>query len=231
MKPLMIAASLMLALAWPAHAEEAAPSNAAAAQKENIFTVPLEAFKTSDSNPSRKLYVHADANLKKYHALQLEPLMFMQQSHEGQWELLQANENNEIANYFHAQMVKELKKAGVMVSDVAGPGVARWRIAVTGVTHDKPGLEVTDVLPIKIVVNVARMAADKELHLTKVGVLTQLDDSVNGQLLAGSADMRTGGKKVYKDEVPKLANVKSLIDKWCKEGAQLLAGKIQPNKS
>ncbi|OWY38588.1 DUF3313 domain-containing protein [Xenophilus sp. AP218F] len=190
---------------------------------DNLFTVPLTAFKTSDANPAQKLYLKPGVNLKAYRAIQLEPLYFMRHDDKGNWELLQSSEQNRIAAYFQQKMTAELHKAGIAVTSNPGAGIARMRVAVTGLGQSRPGIDVVDILPIKAVFNLTRLAVGKEPYLMKVGSMAQLDDSQSGALLAGSVNMRESGKSTQKGEPMKLETIEGLIDDWCRDSAKLLA--------
>ncbi|STQ90762.1 DUF3313 domain-containing protein [Iodobacter fluviatilis] len=191
-------------------------------QPENLFTVPLSAFKPSDKDASRRLYVQPGISLKDYNAVLIEPLYFMRHSEESNWQLLQGSEENKIAEYFHKKMTGELRKAGIAVVQEAGPGVAKMRVAITGLAQERPGIDVIDVLPAKAVINLARLAAGKEPYLMKIGNIAQLEDSQSGSLLAGSVNLRKSTKTVQKDEPMQLKTIEKLIDKWCHESADLL---------
>jgi hypothetical protein len=197
---------------------------------DNLFSVPLEALQPSKDNPSQKLYVKPGVVLKDYKAILLEPMYFMRHDDKGNWELLQSAEESRIASYFQQKMTQELQKTGIAVGTDAGPGVARMRVAVTGLAQERPGVEVSDILPVKAVFNLTRIAAGKEPYLMKVGSMAQLEDSESGSLLAGSVNLRQSKKTAYKDEPLKLEIIKSAIDNWCRDSAKLLAKALTTTK-
>lgn len=221
MKPWLLLALSMLVASPAAWADAAA---------DNLFTVPISALQPSKDNPAQKLYLKPGVDLKAYTAIWLEPMYFMRHDSKGNWELLQSADESRIASYFQQKMTQELQAAGIPVVTQAGPGVARMRVAVTGLAQDRPGMDVTDILPIKAVFNLGRIAAGKEPYLMKVGSMAQLEDSESGSLLAGSVNLRQSKKTATKDEPLKLELIKGTIDDWCRDSAKLLAKALTTTK-
>ncbi|AXT45778.1 MULTISPECIES: DUF3313 domain-containing protein [Chromobacterium] len=207
---------LLLLAALPAMAQDAA-------DPQTLFSLPLTAFKASDRDASQRLYRAPDAQLNAYKSIVVEPLYFMRHQPDGDWQLLQSGEENRIAAYFQRRMTEELHKVGIPVSREALPDSARLRVAVTGMAQERPGVEPLDILPIKAVFNLGRLAAGKEPYLTKVASMGQLEDANNGKLLAGSVNLRKSDKSRQRGEPVKLESLESLIDDWCRDSAKLLA--------
>jgi len=201
----------------------ASPAAWADPAADNLFTVPISALQPSKDNAAQKLYLKPGVDLKAYNAIWLEPLYFMRHDGKGNWELLQSAEENRISSYFQQKMTQELQQVGIPVVSQSGPGIARMRVAVTGLAQDRPGVAVTDLLPFKAAINLTRIVAGKEPYLMKVGSMAQLEDSESGSLLAGSVNLRQSKKTATKDEPLKLELIKSAIDDWCRDSAKLLA--------
>ncbi|POZ63419.1 DUF3313 domain-containing protein [Chromobacterium alticapitis] len=212
----------LFALSGAAWADEPA----SAAPKENLFTLPLDAFQPGKMMPDQRVYLKPGIDLKAYNAVLLEPLLFMRQGQDGNWELLQSSDENAITAYFHQRLQAELEAAGVKVALQPAPGVARLRVAVTGMTQDRPGIDAVDLLPVKAVFNLARLAAGKEPYLLKIGSMAQLEDAQDGTLLAGTVNLRENKKSKSKDAPLTLELIKPLIDQWCKDSARQLAAHL-----
>lgn len=193
---------------------------------DNVFSVPLEAWQADADKASLKLYKAEGADLTAYHAVLLEPLYFMRHDASGRWSLLESGEENRIAAHYQAAMRAALARAGVAVAEEPGPGVARLRVAVTGLAQTRPGVDVVDLLPIKAVFNLGRLAAGKEPYLVKLGSMAQLEDARSGRLLAGAVNLRKSDKTVTKDAPVTLDAVRSLLDEASRDGARLLAGAL-----
>lgn len=208
--------SLLLLAALPALAQDAA-------DPQTLFSLPLTAFKAAARDATQKLYRAPDAQLSAYKSIVVEPLYFMRHQPDGDWQLLQSGEENRIAAYFQQRMTEELHKVGIPVSREALPDSARLRVAVTGMAQQRPGVEALDILPIKAVFNLGRLAAGKEPYLTKVASMAQLEDANSGKLLAGSVNLRKGDKSRQRGEPVRLEALQGLIDDWCRDSARLLA--------
>ncbi|WP_052729218.1 DUF3313 domain-containing protein [Chromobacterium vaccinii] len=193
---------------------------------DNLFTVPLDAFQPGKMVPGQRVYQKPGADLKAYHSVLLEPLLFLRQADDGSWELLQAGDENAIAGYFHDRMQAELKAAGVEEALQPATGVARLRVAVTGVSQDRPGVNAIDLLPVKAVFNLARLATGKEPYLLKIASMAQLEDAQDGGLLAGTVNLRQNEKNKTKEQPMTLDLIKPLIDEWCRQSARQLAAHL-----
>ncbi|UTH73387.1 DUF3313 domain-containing protein [Chromobacterium sp. IIBBL 290-4] len=218
MKLSMLSLCAAFAFSLPAFAaEQAAP--------ENLFTLPLDAFQQG-KQANQRVYLKPGVDLKSYHAVLPESLLFLRQAKNGQWELLKAGDENAIAAYYQQKLRSELAAAGVPIADAPAPGVVRLRVAMTSVEQDRPGVDAVDLLPIKAVFNLARLAAGKEPYLLKIGSMAQLEDSQDGSLLAGTVNLRQGGKSKTKEQQVSLDMLKPLMDDWCKQSAQQLASHL-----
>ncbi|AVG17846.1 DUF3313 domain-containing protein [Chromobacterium vaccinii] len=206
----------VLGLSLPAWADNA----------DNLFTVPLDAFQPGKMVPGQRVYQKPGVDLKAYHSVLLEPLLFLRQADDGSWELLQAGDENAIAGYFHDRMQAELKAAGVEEALQPATGVTRLRVAVTGVSQDRPGVNAIDLLPVKAVFNLARLATGKEPYLLKIASMAQLEDAQDGGLLAGTVNLRQNEKNKTKEQPMTLDLIKPLIDEWCRQSARQLAAHL-----
>ena len=219
MKIAMLALCSAMALSLPARAD-------LPAQAENLFTLPLDAFQQSKTQPSQRVYLKPGVDLKSYHAVLPEPLLFMRQGPDGNWQLLQPGDENAIAGYFHQRLQAELAAAGVPVALQPAPGVARLRVAITGLSQDRPGVDPIDLLPVKAVFNLARLAAGKEPYLLKIASMAQLEDSQDASLLAGTVNLRQNAKSKDKEQPLTLELIKPLVDDWCRQSARQLAAHL-----
>ncbi|OHX11499.1 hypothetical protein BI347_17695 [Chromobacterium sphagni] len=207
-----------LALSLPAQADNAAT--------DNLFTLPLDAFQQGKLQASQRVYLKPGVDLKTYHAVLLEPLLFLRQDSDGGWRLLQAGDENAIAGYFHQRLQAELAAAGVEIALQPAPGVARLRVAITGLNQDRPGMDPIDLLPVKAVFNLARLAAGKEPYLLKIASMAQLEDSQDAGLLAGTVNLRQSDKSKDREQPLTLELIKPLLDDWCRQSARQLAAHL-----
>ena len=196
---------------------------------ENLFTVPLESYQMDAKDTDQRIYVKPGLDLTIYHKVLLESPLFLRQDQNKEWELLQPSEESKIANYFKSRMAAELAKQGIELTEEAGPDVLRLRFAVTGVAPTRPGLDLIDVLPAKAAINIAKLAIDKEPYLLRIGTMAQIEDSVSGELLAGTVNLKETSKSKIKDKPVTLAYLEKEVDKLSKKSAAQLAKAMKPN--
>lgn len=210
---------LAMAILPVAHAVEEKPS---------LFTLPLEAFKVNPDNKNQKLYLKPGVELKNYHAVIIEPLVFTHHQPDGEWQIVVIEEQSRIAQYFHHSLAAALLAENIAVVTEPGPGIARLRVAIADIMQEKPGLSVTDFVPIKAIFNIARKAGGVDPYLVKMSTMAQLEDAESHELLAGSVNLVDSKKtKTAKQQVTK-EWIKDAIDRWNKDGATLLARRMSP---
>ena len=198
----------------------------ACASTPTHFSSPLFAFTPSKVNPNQLVYKEAGVDLKKYHAVTLEPLLFAKREDNGKMVFLSAGTQNDINTYYQQQLRRELAQNGVTVSDKPGEGIATIQAAVTGLDLQSPDLKVRDLLPTKLAIDVTKSVIGKEPYLLNVSSMTQLVDSQSGKLLVRAMNMRKDKEKVTKDQTLTLEDIKALIDDWCQVTAKQLATHI-----
>lgn len=190
------------------------------------IATPLAMFKTSPVNPNQKLYKAPEVNLGHYHALKLDPLMFMQQQQDGKLVVLQAGAQNDIGNYYLQSLRKALLVKGVPVSEQAAPGVATQQAAVTGMDLSQPDLKLRDLLPVKVAINVTKDVVGKEPYLLNISSMSRLVDSQSGQLLVSAINVRQDKETITRDHPVTLQDIQPLIDDWCLVTASQLAAHL-----
>lgn len=189
-------------------------------------STPLAAFKTNPAQPNQKIYKAPSADLSRYHAVKLDPLMFMQQKPDGKVVVLQAGVENELGNYFQQRLRKALFEQGVTVSDSAGDGVATLQAAVTGMDLSKPDMKLRDLLPVKVAINLTKDAFGKEPYLLNVSSMSRLIDSQSGALLVSAINVRQDKETITRDHAVTVSDIQPLIDDWCRVTASQLAAHL-----
>lgn len=224
MKPFFRLACAIIAMGTLSH------SAMAEENQQHLFNLPPEAFQPNPKVPGQMVYLKPGADLKQYHAVILEPLSFLERQADGNWNLLVSAEKNKIDSYYRMSMETALRKERIKVVTEPGPGVARLRVAVTGFQQDKPGLAVSDILPIKAVFNLARFATGTDPYLLKVSTMGQLDDSQDHTLLAGGINLIENPGSKTKDEAITAELLKKMINNWTTKNARQLARALSPAK-
>lgn len=195
---------------------------------ESLLSLPAGALQPNPQQTGQLVYHRPGVNLKTYHSLIIEPLAFIEHQPDGQWQLLQAEQASRIDQAYRDQLQQALQAAHIAVVQDAAPGVARLRVAITGFRHDKPGLAVSDFIPVKAVFNLARKAVGAEPYLLQVSTLGQLEDAQSGMLLAGSVDTidKAGSKTL--DQPITLEILQNTITRWSQRNARQLAQLLSP---
>lgn len=215
----------LLALLLPLSTAQAAPDVSA---RESLLSLPAEALQPNPQQAGQLVYQRPGVNLKMYHSLIIEPLAFIEHQPDGQWQLLQAGEASRIDRAYRDQLQQALQTAGIAVVQEPAPGVARLRVAITGFRHDKPGLAVSDFIPVKAVFNLARKAVGAQPYLLRLSTMGQLEDAQSGILLAGSVDAidKAGSKTL--DQPITLEMLQNTITRWSQRTAAQLAQQLSP---
>ncbi|WP_165494158.1 DUF3313 domain-containing protein [Aquitalea sp. USM4] len=221
MKPFFRLACAIIALGLSHHAM-------AGENPQHLFDLPPEAFQPNPKLPGQMIYLKPGTDLKQYHAVILEPLSFLERQHDGNWQLLVSAEKNKIDSLYRMSMETALRKEKIRVVTEPGPGVARLRLAVTGFQQDKPGLAVSDILPIKAAFNLARFATGTDPYLLKVSTMGQLEDSQEHTLLAGGVNLIENPGSKTKDEAITADLLKKMIKNWTAKNAHQLAQALSP---
>jgi hypothetical protein len=188
----------------------------------------LLAFRPGRDQPTLRVYMKPGSDLRAYNSLIIDSLGFIERDASGAWNLLVSDEKDKIDVYFRQTMAAALSERNIAVVTQPGPGVARLRVAVTGLEQVKPGFKVRDLIPVRMVINVARLAAGVEPYLLDISTVSEMSDSQSGVLLAGSINKLEGSSTKKSDESITLDFVKKLVDKESKLGALSLARAMAP---
>ena len=86
------------------------------------------------------VYQEPGVDLKQYHSVMIDPLLFVKQEASGKVVFLSAGAQNDVGNYFQQQLRRDLAQQGVKVSEQPGVGVARIQAAVAGHDLQKPAM-------------------------------------------------------------------------------------------
>jgi len=95
-----------------------------------------------------------------------------------------------ITDQFRGVLVDALRGGGYQVVDQAGAGVLRLRIALTGITPERPGLTPLDILPIKLAIDVARSATGTDKTVIAVSGEVEALDGISGERLFAQVTTR-----------------------------------------
>lgn len=159
-------------------------------------------------------FISADFKPGKYQALMLEPIRFYPEPRGN--DQVSLGTLNDILDYFNRSL-REKVSAKVKVVDKAGPGVARFRGAITAVNAKAEGLEPYQYIPIALIITAAKRSATGTPEDARIFAEGEVLDSVTGARLAVGVregtgerlkEARTSGTQIT------LESLKPVIDKW-----------------
>lgn len=159
-------------------------------------------------------YTAPDLQPGQYHSFLVDDLSFVINTDQG-YQMLDTARLRDLSDYYMAQMTAMLQARQYKIAKTAGPGVARLRMAVVGLAQVAPQLRPTDLVPAKMLFNVARMATDTSPHLLRMSIEGEVLDSASGRLLGATIDGRESGATVAGSAtLPSADQVHELIDFW-----------------
>ena len=163
-----------------------------------------------------------------YHSLIIEPIRYFPEPKPDSQVSMGAL--NDIRDYIYKSM-REKVGAKVNVVDKPGPGVARFRGAITAVNAQTEALAAYQYIPVALVITAAKRSTVGAPEDARIFAEAEVLDSVSGARLAlgvreGTGDRlkqaATGGPQVTLNEL------KPVIDKWIDAFAASASQRIRP---
>ena len=178
------------------------------------FLHDYSVLRPDPQDPGFRHYTAPDLRPGQYRSFLVEDLSFIVNTNQG-YQALDTARLRELSDYYMSQMTAMLQARQYEVGKAAGPGVARLRVAVVGLAQVAPQLKATDLIPAKMLFNVARMATDTSPHVLRMSIEGEMLDSTSGRLLGSTIDGRESGATVAGSATPPSADqMHELIDFW-----------------
>jgi len=164
-----------------------------------------------------------------YKAIILDPIRYYPEPKPN--DSVSAGTLNDVLAYANSALKKSLS-SGFKIVNSPGPGVARIRIAITGVGKSKEGLKPYQLIPIAFIFTAAKRAAEGAPYQGFVLVEAEATDSVTGELLGMRTRAGTGENMPQMKEGTQLTlqNLKPLIDQLTQNAFPNMAQYVQPMK-
>jgi hypothetical protein len=151
-------------------------------------------------------------NIKgKYHAIILDPVVIYPARRS--FERFNEDEVADTLAYMNKRFREELGGRFETVHE-PGPGILRWRIALTTVDVGFKPMQWYQYMPVTAAVTVVSEAAGVRDEGVQLIVESALSDSRTGVAVAAGA--RLGSSSVEDNEPVELKNIKPIIDEWAK---------------
>jgi len=170
-----------------------------------------------DNDPlgySNKVYVNEKFDPYAYDKFMMDEVIFFIKE-DAEYKGIPANDLADISNYLYEAVVREVSKVYTF-TDKPGPGVIRYRFAITDIVPTEPITStVTTVVPVGLVASMgARGLAGAHIGMGGVSFEAEGRDSVTNVVLGSAIDAKTGKKYKVTKNFTKWAQVKSICDDW-----------------
>lgn len=185
----------------------------------------LQEAKAADGTPVLR-WVSPKLTAATYHKVIIDPVQFHPAPQPT--EQVSAEVLTQIRNYFDTALRQHMGESYSATTE-PGPGVFRFRPAITGVTAGPEALKLRQYLPIALIFTTARQAAGVRpeqvvVHLEAEAVDSQTNEQLGAVVAAGTGESLKGASDKLN-----LAHVQPLLDHWAAVAATqirtLIAGK------
>lgn len=182
--------------------------------------IPKTEFKAMDDAGDAFYYVTPGVELNNYKSVLIKPLAFLQRTGTA-WSLFEMGEQSKLSRYYTKTLEAELAKRKLTIATVPGPDVLTFRAAFTGLDYVSTDLQLSDFLPVKAIFNAVRYATGNKPELLKVSLVTQLEDSQSGNLIAATINARKADSA--KSGPVTEESLKKFVDIWTVKIADKMA--------
>ena len=162
-------------------------------------------------------YINEGANWKSYDKIMIDHLVFFM-SDDAEYKGIQPDELKEMADTWHRAFIEALGEDYEIVHE-SGPGVLRFRAAITNLSPTKPGINtITTIIPVGLAVSIFKRGASGT-HIGTGDVSTEAEvlDSSTNEVLAAGMDFQAGKKYRVDKAMSKWGHVKVAIENWAKK--------------
>ncbi len=170
------------------------------------------------------VYINTNASILSYNKIMIDPATLYLSKDSGMHTLPKADVQA-IVNYFDAALRAQLGKDYPLV-DQSGPGVLRFRVAMTDMKASKVVLDtISSVVPIGMAISaLERVVIGRTLTSGEARMELEVVDAYTGIRLAAMVDERAGSKVTGKlDKWSKWQDVRDSCDYWANRAATRLA--------
>ncbi len=124
----------------------------------------------------------------------------------------------QLANEFHAAIVKELSKDFGVVKELA-PETMRVRVALTDAKESNPTLDTisTYIPQARMLQTVATMGSDTAGFVGEASAEGEVRDALTGALLAAGVDRRAGTKSLEDSSFDSWDDARRAFEAWAKQ--------------
>ena len=155
--------------------------------------------------------------LKDYHSIVFSPIEIWM-SPNTEYRGIDPNELKQITDYFLTQLQTELGEDYEIVEN-SGPGVMNIRLAITGLSKEKPDYKkVYNLIPVKALYELGsagyRQVAGKQVDVYQASVEMEIRDSEENVRIVAAVDQHATKATVDKDSETDWDNLQAVLDFW-----------------
>jgi len=187
-------------------------------EKHSGFLSDYSIMKPTQEDPDRLGYLDSDVNWQQYHSIMVDKVIVITPDGEQQTDavILVA-----IADKYE-EILKQQLSTEFNIVENAGAGTIRFQAAITSVFTSYDDMKGYQYIPIAAAFTGAKRASGSEQQRIRVTTEVKLLDSVDGQLLGQSIDLKSGDNKQDKDSGILLADVVPILERWAQSATDVL---------
>lgn len=178
----------------------------------------------SPSGATAMRWISPELKKGQYRAVMIDPVTYYPEPKTGAQVSLKTL--NAIPDYLEQQVRKEVGAVLPVVSQ-PGPGVLRFRAAITAVETPIEGLQAYEVIPVALVFAGASTAAGTRDHNTLVYMEAVMTDAASGKVLGKVVRKGIGEPLESKKDQLTVSDTKPVIDSWAKDAAVFVSTSVK----
>jgi len=214
---MMVALALMAGTGW-----------AKKEMRKSGFFSDYSKLKEGKKGEAEFYYIKEGVNWNSYDKIMIDHLVFFM-SEDAQYNGIQPDELKEIADTWHRAFFDALE-GDYEITHEPGPGVLRFRAAITDLSPTKRGLNtITTVIPVGLAISVMKKAVTGAgTGVGKVTAEMEVLDSSTNEVLAAAVDFKAGKKYRVDKALSEWGHIRLAIESWAKvlhDRLQELSGK------
>ncbi len=187
-------------------------------EKHSGFLSDYSIMKPTQEDPDRLGYLDSDVNWQQYHSIMVDKVIVITPDGEQQTDavILVA-----IADKYE-EILKQQLSTEFNIVENAGAGTIRFQAAITSVFTSYDDMKGYQYIPIAAAFTGAKRASGSEQQRVRVMTEVKLLDSVDGQLLGQTIDLKSGESIQDKDAGVVIENVIPVLNEWAQSAVDVL---------
>ena len=180
------------------------------------FMKDYSMLQPGEKDEAAMVYIKEGVDWNSYSAVMIDPVTVWYDS-DADYRGIHPRDLVALGDYFEQAMVRNLQ-GGYKIVAKPGPGVLRFRTAITDVVPSNPTMDtITGIVPqARAISAIAKVTTGSDLYVGQASAEAELLDSQTGDRLGAVVDRRVGTKGLIEVETDPLKDAKQAIDLWAK---------------